>query len=262
MAPKKGSKIAPAPLAQKKKVASKNTNPLFEAKARNFGIGGDIQPKRDLGRFVKWPKYIRLQRQRAILMQRLKVPPTLNQFSKCLDKHTTSELLRLSDKYRPETRAQKKERLTKVAEAKAAGTDAKQAKPAAAIKFGLNHITALIEKKKAKLVVIAADVEPVELVLWLPSLCRKMGVPYCIVKGKARLGALIHQKKTCAIAFTDINSADAPAFNKIIESVNANFTEKWEETRRSWGGGIMGVKSIAATAKVEKSRAREAASRM
>ena len=26
-----------------------------------------------------------------------------------------------------------------------------------------------------------------QLVVWLPALCRKMGVPYCIVKGKARL---------------------------------------------------------------------------
>ena len=26
----------------------------------------------------------------------------------------------------------------------------------------------------------------VQLVVWLPALCRKMGVPYCIVKGKAR----------------------------------------------------------------------------
>ena len=36
--------------------------------------------------------------------------------------------------------------------------------------------------------VIAHDVDPIELVIWLPALCRKMGIPYCIVKGKARLG--------------------------------------------------------------------------
>ncbi|TNN68135.1 60S ribosomal protein L7a [Liparis tanakae] len=48
---------------------------------KNFGIGQDIQPKRDLTRFVKWPRYIRLQRQRAILYKRLKVPPEINQFT-------------------------------------------------------------------------------------------------------------------------------------------------------------------------------------
>lgn len=52
------------------------------------------------------------------------------------------------------------------------------------IKFGLKHVTTLIEEQKASIVVIAHDVEPIELVVWLPALCRKMGVPYCIVKGK------------------------------------------------------------------------------
>ncbi|KAL5148711.1 60S ribosomal protein L7a-2 [Glycine soja] len=35
---------------------------------------------------------------------------------------------------------------------------------------------------KAQLVVIAHDVDPIELVVWLPTLCRKMEIPYCIVK--------------------------------------------------------------------------------
>lgn len=38
--------------------------------------------------------------------------------------------------------------------------------------------------------VIAHDVDPIELVVWLPALCRKMEIPYCIVKGKARLGTV------------------------------------------------------------------------
>lgn len=38
---------------------------------------------------------------------------------------------------------------------------------------------------------IAHDVDPIELVVWLPALCRKMEVPYAIVKGKSRLGAVI-----------------------------------------------------------------------
>lgn len=54
------------------------------------------------------------------------------------------------------------------------------------IKFGLKHVTTLIEEQKASLVVIAHDVNPIELVVWLPALCRKMDIPYCIVKGKVR----------------------------------------------------------------------------
>ena len=61
-------------------------NPLFEKHPRNFGIGQDIQPKRDLSRFVKWPKYVRLQRQKAVLQTRLKIPPAVNQFYSTLDR--------------------------------------------------------------------------------------------------------------------------------------------------------------------------------
>ena len=54
--------------------------------------GQDIQPPRDLTRFVKWPAYVRVQRQRVILNQRLKVPPAIAQFSNTLDKNTATAL--------------------------------------------------------------------------------------------------------------------------------------------------------------------------
>jgi hypothetical protein len=50
--------------------------------------GQDIQPSRDLSRFVRWPKYIRIQRQKAVLQKRLKVPPPINQFTSTVDKQT------------------------------------------------------------------------------------------------------------------------------------------------------------------------------
>jgi len=49
-------------------------------------------------------------------------------------------------------------------------------------------------------VAIAHDVNPIELVIWLPALCRKQGIPYAIVKGKARLGALVHKKNAAVRA--------------------------------------------------------------
>jgi hypothetical protein len=52
------------------------------------------------------------------------------------------------------------------------------------------HFIPFFLQSKAQLVVIAHDVDPIELVVWLPALCRKMEVPYCIVKGKARLGSV------------------------------------------------------------------------
>jgi len=66
-----------------KKVEQK-ANPLFEKAPKNFRLGNDIQPRRNLTRFVKWPKYITFQRQKRILLTRLKVPPTIAQFSRAL----------------------------------------------------------------------------------------------------------------------------------------------------------------------------------
>merc|ERR1719454_927182 len=82
---------------------------LFQKSPRNFRIGGDIQPKRNLTRFVKWPKYVRIQRQKRILLMRLKSPPALAVFSRTLDKNQSAQLFKLLNRYKPETRAAKKE---------------------------------------------------------------------------------------------------------------------------------------------------------
>ena len=73
-------------------------NPLSENRLKQFGIGGALPPKKDLHRFVKWPKVMCIQRQCCILKQRLKVPPALHQFTRTLDKN----LSMLSESTMPE----------------------------------------------------------------------------------------------------------------------------------------------------------------
>ena len=146
---------------------------------------------------VKWPEYVRLQRQKKILNLRLKVPPAIAQFQNVLDRNLATQTLKLLNKYRPETKAEKKERLLKEATAVAEGKKKEDvSKKPYTVKYGLNHVVGLVENKKAALVLIPNDVDPIELVIFLPALCRKMGVPYAIMKGKARLGTVVH-KKVC-----------------------------------------------------------------
>merc|ERR1711993_57500 len=254
----KVKKVAAAPYSTAKSQPKKEViNPLIEKRPKNFGIGADVQPKRDLTRYVKWPKYIRLQRQKRILYQRLKVPPAVNQFTQTLDKNTATQLFKLLHKYRPETKAEKKARLTKIAEKKAEGKEEAPGKKPIVIKYGINHITNLVESKKAQLVVIAHDVDPIEIVVWLPALCRKMGVPYCIVKGKARLGKLVHKKTATAVCLTATKQEDRHNMEKICESVKSNYNDRVDEIRRHWGGGILGNKSQAKVMKLEKAKAKE-----
>jgi ribosomal protein L7Ae-like RNA K-turn-binding protein len=70
----------------------------------------------------------------------------------------------LLHKIRPETKAEKKARLTAKAEKKAQGKEDTPSKKPVTVKFGINHVTQLVEQKKAQLVVIAHDVDPIEVI--------------------------------------------------------------------------------------------------
>ena len=80
---------------------------------------------------------------------------------------------------------------------------------------------------------IAHDVEPVELVVWLPALCRKMGVPYAIVKGKARLGSVVHYKTATVLALTAVKPEDKHELSKIVESVKQTFNDRFDENKKA-----------------------------
>ncbi|ORY85330.1 ribosomal protein L4 [Leucosporidium creatinivorum] len=241
---KSGKKVAPAPYPGAKPSAAKK-NPLFEKAPKNFGIGQDIRHTTDLTRFVKWPEYVRLQRQKVILNQRLKCPPAIAQFSNVLDKNTATQLFRLLNKYKGETKQEKKVRLEAKAADLAGGKKSDESKKPFFVKSGLNHVIGLVEQKKANLVIIADDVDPIELVVFLPALCRKMGIPYVIVKGKARLGAVVGRKTSAVLAFGEVKSEDKAELAKLVSAIKVNYEEKFAATRNHWGGGIRGHKSIA-----------------
>merc|ERR1711990_726793 len=157
----------------------------------------------------------------------------------------------------PETKQERKERLKARAEARAEGKEDKPTKKKAVVHHGANSVVTLVEKKKAQLVVIANDVDPIELVLFLPALCRKMGVPYCIVKNKARLGRVVRRKTTSCLAITNVESSDRSALNKLVETVKTNYNERAEEIKKHWGGSSLGNKSTARINKANKAKSAE-----
>ena len=136
-----------------------------------------------------------------------------------------------------QTKQEKKDRLKKMAENK----NAKAAKPMN-LKFGLNHVTTLVEENKAKLVIIAHDVDPIECMVHLPALCRRKNVPYCFLRGKAALGKLCHMKTATCVALTEVNREDM----QDLEQLSVQFREQYnnnDKQRKHWGGGIMGIKN-------------------
>lgn len=188
-------------------------HPLTQPAPKNNRLGNAIRPRIVKARFVRWPRYVQIQRKKRILLRRLKVPPSIAQFFNPLDKATTSQLIKILRKYSPETRKQKVDRLKSTARDEAKDKKNKKGDKPVTLKFGLNHVTYLIEQKRAKLVLIAADVDPIETVVFLPTLCKSLDIPYAIVQNKARLGELVHKKTAAVVALTDFKENQAELNN-------------------------------------------------
>jgi len=63
------------------------------------------------------------------------------------------------------------------------------AKQSGKVRRGTNETTKSIERGNTKLVVIAENVEPPEVVAHLPILCEERSAPYIFVPSKEQLGA-------------------------------------------------------------------------
>lgn len=75
-------------------------------------------------------------------------------------------------------------------------------------KKGVNEVTKAVERGLAKVVFIADNVEPVEIILHLPLLCRDRKVPYIVVPDKRTLGSLVGlEVPTSAVAIVDPGQA-------------------------------------------------------
>ena len=235
---------------QKEKIKTVK-HPLCQPNPKNFRFGNDVRPRIVKSRFVKFPRYVQLQRQKRILMKRLKCPPALAQFFEPLDKDTSKKVYKALERYTPETKKEKKERLEKEAKEEVKNKDKKNkkkdGKKPVTLKCGLNHVTYLVEQKRSKVVLIAADVDPIETVVFLPSLCKAMDIPYAIVPSKERLGKLANKKTCTCLALTDFKDNAAE-----LENLCKVFRERFQGPPAHSRKPERGIKAIQKEKKAEK----------
>ena len=72
-------------------------------------------------------------------------------------------MFKLLDKYRPETKKDRRARLVQRAKERAEGKPDQPTKRPLVVRSGVNTVVSLVEQKKAQLVIIAHDVDPVEV---------------------------------------------------------------------------------------------------
>ncbi len=76
------------------------------------------------------------------------------------------------------------------------------------VRIGTNEVTKASERVEAKLVVMAEDVDPIEILAHIPMLCEEKRIPYLYVSKKQRLGQAAGLTKSAAsVAVVDAGEA-------------------------------------------------------
>lgn len=89
------------------------------------------------------------------------------------------------------------------------------------IRRGVNEVTKSVDRGTAKLVIIAEDVDPPEIVAHLPLLCEERKVPYIYVPSKRQLGIVSGiEVATSSIAVIDPGEAKG-VFEELISKIGA-----------------------------------------
>ncbi len=96
----------------------------------------------------------------------------------------------------------------------------RQARSTGKVKKGTNETTKAVERGIAKLVIIAEDVDPPEVVAHLPLLCEERKVPYLYVPSKKELGEALGIDVAAASACI-VEPGDAqPLLEQIISGLS------------------------------------------
>ena len=79
------------------------------------------------------------------------------------------------------------------------------------IEKGINEVTKAIERGTAKLVVIAKDTQPAEIIQHIPILCKEKKIPCEEADSKEKLGIAAGIKVPCSsVAVIDLGDASLP----------------------------------------------------
>lgn len=98
------------------------------------------------------------------------------------------------------------------------------------IRKGANEVTKSVEQGLASLVVIAGDVDPEEVVIHIPKLCKQKKIPYTFVPSKTDLGKSIGLTVPCtAIAVENAGSAEHNLKDIIAKVTGISAPEKKEQ---------------------------------
>lgn len=98
----------------------------------------------------------------------------------------------------------------------------RKARSSGKIRVGVNEVTKSIERGLAKLVVIAEDVDPPEIVAHIPILCKEKHVPFLYVPSKTVLG----ESSGLSVAASSISVVEPGDVREALEGLIADLKKR------------------------------------
>ena len=90
------------------------------------------------------------------------------------------------------------------------------------IRKGMNEVTKSIERSQAKIVVMAEDVSPPEILYHVPLLCDEKNIPYAYLSTKKNLGNAVKLNiGASAIAVENAGSGNEKALAELLKQIEA-----------------------------------------
>lgn len=88
------------------------------------------------------------------------------------------------------------------------------------IRKGMNEVTKSIERKFAKLVIMAEDVSPPEILFHVPLICEEKAIPYGYLSTKKELGNVVRiNVSSSAIAIENVGTGNDNILEDIIKKL-------------------------------------------
>jgi ribosomal protein L7Ae-like RNA K-turn-binding protein len=85
----------------------------------------------------------------------------------------------------------------------------------------MNEVTKSIERNQAKLVVMAEDVSPPEILYHVPVLCEEKKIPYIYISTKKALGKAVNiNVSSSSIAIEKLGSGNENLLKDIIKQID------------------------------------------
>ena len=90
------------------------------------------------------------------------------------------------------------------------------------IRKGMNEVTKSIERGNAKIVIMAEDVSPPEILYHVPLLCDEKEVPYAYITTKKALGSAVKINiGASAIAVENLGTGNENLLNEIVKQLES-----------------------------------------